>query len=761
MKKLALLLCFTLLLSVFVTPAHAETYGSSTKKLMVTHINVEYSAYEGAGVVYTESSNGSIAPYGSFAWWNVIVFDWSASDKCFIVKSVNTAMNVDKSTTKIPENGFVYCCNTGNDYPSLGDNSKPNYKTQAMNDTCAYIASIKEGDKVFLYGVDILNKTVDTNEELWYTKEYKSNAFIKIGSEEKGLTAYNPNNAIKKKPTVKLGINAMNGTIGEGQAMILTPSYGKTIVDKNNNYGWCTTAVFDWSEKDDSYILLSIDTSVGNGVQKNAIIPPNGFAISVNKGNNYPALGDTSRPNYVNQTASNFYDKIATIPIGSKVYLEGIDLAKNTFKYEGDLNKYYDSSKFKTKAFLCFSDEKPENCYEPKNKILPMPEIVNNDVFVGHSDFEIKWNKVEGATKYYVSVLNSTINTNGAKVVSKETTDTSVKIAKSSVSVGSKYTVNIYAASNSGASCVAAYSFVVCSERAMNSPFKNKTVVAFGDSITAWKGWVSMLYGEIGTEVINSGVGGDTTVHALNRIQKDVIEKNPDLVIVNFGMNDQAVNSATGKNLTPIEKYEENYRTIIEKIQKTGSDIILVAVHDVCDSKYGGGQPTYNAKDSQGVGYVDRFNEVVKKLADEYKLGFLDINTLAEKQLDSMILDGIHLNDKGQENYCKWISDYCFEFAKNNDIGGNPSGDESDVENSENVSDDVSGEASSEVSENPSDVSNATSDSEQTSDDSSNSTVTTDSGMSSTEIAITTVIMFVGISVIGVMFIKVIKKNKK
>ena len=127
-----------------------------------------------------------------------------------------------------------------------------------------------------------------------------------------------------------------------------------------------------------------------------------------------------------------------------------------------------------------------------------------------------------------------------------------------------------------------------------------------------------------------------------------------------------------------------------------------------------------------------------------------------------MILDGIHLNDKGQENYCKWISDYCFEFAKNNDIGNGSNGD---TENSDDVSgeasDDVSDEVSDEASENPSDVSNATSDSEQTSDDSSDSTVTTDNGMSSTEIAIATIIMFIGISVIGVMFIKVIKKNKK
>ncbi len=763
MKKISFILCIALLLSVFAPAALAESYGSGSKKLLVTHINVNYAEYEGAGVVYTASNDGTIAQYGTFNWWNVIAFKWSSSDKCFVVESVNTAMNVAKDTTKIPENGFVYCCNTGNDYPSLGDNSKPNYTTKEMNDTCAYVSSVKAGDKVYLYGVDILNGTVDTNGELWYNDSFESNAFIKIGSEESGLKAYNPETATEKKPTVKLGINAINSGIGEGQAMLLTPSYAKTISDKNNNYSWCTVAVFDWSAKDNAYILISRDTSVGNGMQKNAIIPPNGFAISVNKGNNYPALGDTSRPNYVNQATSDFYDKIATFEIGSKVYLEGIDLAKGTFNYEGDIKYYYDASKFKTKGFLIFGDEKPENSYTPDTSgIIATPEITNSEEFYSHSDLEIKWNNVSGASKYYVSVLNSTVYTNGAKIISKETTDTFIKISKASLNIGSKYTVNLYATSNSGSSCVASYDFVVCSERVFNSPFKNKTVVAFGDSITAWKGWVSMMYGEIGTDVINSGVGGDTTVHALNRIQKDVIDKNPDLVIINFGMNDQAVNPSNGKNLTPIEKYEENYRKIIDKILATGSDIILVAVHDVCDSKYGGGAPTYNAKDSSGVGYVDRFNEVVKKLADEYKLGFLDINSLAEKQLDSMILDGIHLNDKGQENYCKWISDYCFEFAKNNDIGNGSNGD---TENSDDVSgeasDDVSDEVSDEASENPSDVSNATSDSEQTSDDSSDSTVTIDNGMSSTEIAIATIIMFIGISVIGVMFIKVIKKNKK
>jgi lysophospholipase L1-like esterase len=188
-------------------------------------------------------------------------------------------------------------------------------------------------------------------------------------------------------------------------------------------------------------------------------------------------------------------------------------------------------------------------------------------------------------------------------------------------------------------------------------------IVAFGDSITEFQGWVDMLYGELGCQVVNAGVAGNRTSHALKRIEEDVIAQKPDLTIINFGINDQALNGSTKKNLTPIHVFESNYRKIIEKIQATGSDIILVAVHDVYSKQYGGGSPVYNGVDEKGVTYVDRYNEVVKRLAEEYKVGFLDINSLIENDLQFITVDGIHLNEVGQNRYFKFISDYCYEYV--------------------------------------------------------------------------------------------------
>jgi len=737
MKKLSLFLCIAILLAIIPLSVSASEYGAKSQKLVITHIN-ETATYEGAGIVYTKSSDGTIGSYGSFDWWTAIVFDWSAADKCYTVTEVNSASGTPKSTIVIPEKGFVYCVNTGNNWPELYAKdpttyaayaNSPDYTSEHTTESLNYANSLKIGDKAYLYGTDPVNEVILNNGALWYSDEFTSESFIKIGASEDSGTAYNPDSNTEIKARFNFGINAINSVVNEGQSMLLTPSYGNLVTSKGNNYNWSRIAIFDWSEKDGAYVLVSVDSSLGNGVSKDAVIPPNGFAISVNTGNNYPALGIAGKPNYVNSVATNVFDNIVSLDIGTKVYLEGIDLVNGTFEYEGDISKYYDTSLFTTKGFIKVCDEKPENAYQPSLEILETPVFVNTETIYTESDIEVKWNAVESADAYYVCVNDSTITPNGTAIFKKEVQETSITIPASNLKIGQKVTVRVYAKNaNGNASALSTYSFTVCSERAVNSVFRDKTVVAFGDSITAWPGWVAMLEGQIGTNVINSGVGGDTTNHALARIEKDVISKNPDLVIVNFGMNDQAYDTSAKKNLTPIDKYEANYRKIIEMIKETGSDIILVAVHDVCTSKYGGGVPKYDSVDENGNTYVDVYNKVVKKLADEYKLGFLDINTLAQDKLETMISDGIHLSEAGQSMYCEWISDYCFEFIENK-----PTTDESKTESEEE----------SAPTQEESDID------------------TSSEGMPTWQLVVGICAMFVGISVIGVMFIKVIKKNKK
>ncbi len=109
-------------------------------------------------------------------------------------------------------------------------------------------------------------------------------------------------------------------------------------------------------------------------------------------------------------------------------------------------------------------------------------------------------------------------------------------------------------------------------------------VVCFGDSITAGKdadwyvGRLTDYFKEKyrdKVQVINSGVGGDTTRGALKRLDAAVLDLKPDLVIIMFGVNDE--NARGDSNDVPVAEYKKNLTEMVGKIRtKTGADVILM-----------------------------------------------------------------------------------------------------------------------------------------------------------------------------------------
>ncbi len=100
------------------------------------------------------------------------------------------------------------------------------------------------------------------------------------------------------------------------------------------------------------------------------------------------------------------------------------------------------------------------------------------------------------------------------------------------------------------------------------------TIICFGDSLThgtgASKGmdYPSQLSKMITKPVLNSGVPGDTTGRALRRLERDVLAKSPDVVLITLGGNDL-------KNGVARDIAFENLKTIVESIQKTGARVII------------------------------------------------------------------------------------------------------------------------------------------------------------------------------------------
>lgn len=100
-------------------------------------------------------------------------------------------------------------------------------------------------------------------------------------------------------------------------------------------------------------------------------------------------------------------------------------------------------------------------------------------------------------------------------------------------------------------------------------------VIAFGDSLTAGYGapagedYPSQLAAQLGTNVVNAGKSGDTTQSALERLDPDVLTRNPRMVIVGLGGNDFLGG-------VPIGATESNLRTAVRKIHGAGAMVVLL-----------------------------------------------------------------------------------------------------------------------------------------------------------------------------------------
>ena len=101
---------------------------------------------------------------------------------------------------------------------------------------------------------------------------------------------------------------------------------------------------------------------------------------------------------------------------------------------------------------------------------------------------------------------------------------------------------------------------------------KIKTVVALGDSITYGfpytpnESWVEAMRRATGWSVVNAGIPGDTLLDMEERLERDVLRYEPQLVIVMGGTND------VYQGLSQLQLMNSFLR-IMERLQERGSQI--------------------------------------------------------------------------------------------------------------------------------------------------------------------------------------------
>lgn len=197
---------------------------------------------------------------------------------------------------------------------------------------------------------------------------------------------------------------------------------------------------------------------------------------------------------------------------------------------------------------------------------------------------------------------------------------------------------------------------------------ENGPLVVFGDSTTApregtkvYAESLAEAFADRGwdVEIVNAGVGGNTTRMAKSRFEADVLGHSPSTVIVQFGINDSAIDlwkdPPASRPRVSLEDFRANLEFFVDEIRERGGTAILMTPNAIRWTppllKLYGGDP-YDPDDENGFNRsLEKYAETVREVAGEKNLVLIDVfaayKQLAGPEQDALLSDGMHPNNAG------------------------------------------------------------------------------------------------------------------
>ena len=188
---------------------------------------------------------------------------------------------------------------------------------------------------------------------------------------------------------------------------------------------------------------------------------------------------------------------------------------------------------------------------------------------------------------------------------------------------------------------------------------KKTKIIFFGDSITEMGinkgGYIDRIVTALGDKKLQdhykltgAGVSGNKVYDLYLRVEEDVLDKKPDVVVIWIGVND--VWHKTSGIGTDIEKYEKFYVALINKMHSKKIKLVLTTPAAIGEKKDG-----TNPQDKD----LDAYSDVIRKLATRYNCKLADLrkifmlyekqNNTTNKEFGILTTDGVHLNEKGNQ----------------------------------------------------------------------------------------------------------------
>ena len=149
------------------------------------------------------------------------------------------------------------------------------------------------------------------------------------------------------------------------------------------------------------------------------------------------------------------------------------------------------------------------------------------------------------------------------------------------------------------------------------------------------------FYPELNVQVVNRGVGGDTSAQLLERWQEDVLDLRPDLISILIGVNDawrHFDGHARASELIDVAGYQENCRRMIQSGLDCGSAMMVLSPFML----------ELNTADP--LGSMVRQYAAAREVAAEFHLPFVDLQAAFDQALSRRYTcnfspDRIHPNE--------------------------------------------------------------------------------------------------------------------
>lgn len=163
-------------------------------------------------------------------------------------------------------------------------------------------------------------------------------------------------------------------------------------------------------------------------------------------------------------------------------------------------------------------------------------------------------------------------------------------------------------------------------------------IVAFGDSIT--RAWAPILerrmrrsFPDRSLEVINEGVVSDTSVLGLERVDA-VVEHQPDVALVGFGMNDW-------RKGVDRPEFRAAMTALVDRLLDADIRVLVLTIN-----------PDWQGEDSGTSAVIDRYNDEIIDLAREKRIRVVEVNSAWKRHFQTPaqgLDDEIHPSTGGYE----------------------------------------------------------------------------------------------------------------